>query len=50
MPPNYSHAEKWKRQECAHTDGNCEGRIRLTPLGWLCGWHAATLKETRHAD
>jgi hypothetical protein len=27
---------------CERADANCEGDLRLTPAGWLCGWHAAT--------
>lgn len=27
--------------ECERADPNCEGDVRSTPVGRLCGWHDA---------
>lgn len=30
-------------RKCARADGNCEGSLRKTTAGTLCGWHTAVV-------
>jgi len=32
---------------CAKADSNCEGELRDTAQGTLCGWHAVTSPKRR---